>query len=146
MLAVVGGWTRFRTSNYGLSLIFNLLTLFGLPFIQIVLYNHHLLVKVFREVKSRKQYGTFYMDTPAASSPVAQEAGRRSATMWMLEPKLKERNIWWTTIAQSVGLYFPVRRGIIIAYVIFVIGVSASEFVFVGINLRRTLSCEPTLI
>ena len=145
-LAVVGPWTQFRSSNYGLSLIFNLLALFGLPFIQIVLYTHHLLVRVSREMKSRKQYGTFYWETPADSPPVMPESGRRNGKMWMVEPKLKERNMWWTTIAQSVGLYFPARRGIIIAYVLFVIGVSVCEFVFVGINLQRTLNCEPTLI
>ena len=146
MLAVVGGWTHFHTSNHGLSLIFNLLAIFGLPFIQIVLYTQHLLVRVSRDLKSRKEYGTFYWDTPV-SPPVAQEGGRRkrSAAMWWVEPKLKERNMWWTTVAQSVGLYFPARRGIIVAYVIFVIGVSVSEFVFVGINLQRTLNCE-TLI
>jgi len=147
LLAIVGGWTHFHTSNYGLSLIFNLLALFGLPFIQIVLYTQHLLVRVSRDLKSRKQYGTFYWDTPAASPPMAQEGGRRSrgAAMWWVEPKLKERNKWWTTVAQSVGLYFPARRGIILAYIIFVIGVSVSEFVFVGINLQRTLNCK-TLI
>ena len=142
MLAIVGGWTRFRTSSYGVSLIFNLLALFGLPLIQIVLYTQYLLVKVSRDLKSRKQYGTFYWDTPAAASPNVEEGGRRAATAWWIEPKLKEWNRWWTTIAHSVGLYFPARRGIIIAYVIFVIGVSSSEFVFVGINLRRTLDCQ----
>lgn len=143
MLAIVGGWTRFHTSSYGVSLIFNLLALFGLPFIQILLYTQHLLVKVSRDLKSRKQYGTSYWETPATSPPAAPEGVKRAATTaWWIEPKLKERNRWWTTIAQSVGLYFPVRRGIIIAYVIFVIGVSASEFVFVGINLRRTLNCQ----
>jgi hypothetical protein len=56
------------------------------------------------------------------------------------------RSSWWDLIAQSVGLYFPVRRSIIVAYVFFIVGVSVTAFVFVGANLMRTLDCDMTLL
>ena len=142
-LAVVGGWTHFRTSNFGPSLIFNLLTLFGVPFIQFVLYTHHLFFRVRRDLRGRKEHGTFYWEPGTAPNTRSEKERKKIDEKWS---KIKRRSMWWTTVAQSVGLYFPARRIVIIGYVIFVIGVGVCEFVFVGINLQRTFSCQGALI
>lgn len=143
MLAVVGGWTRFKTSNYGLSLTFNLLALFGLPFIQFVLYANHLFFRVRRELKGRKEGGTFYWGAGRSSTARSEKEKKKVDEKWR---KIRERSMWWTTVAQSVGLYFPVRRTVIVAYAAFVVAVAVCEFIFVGINLTRTLSCQGSLI
>ena len=142
-LAVVGGWTRFRTSNYGLSLTFNLLALFGLPFIQLVLYTHHSFSRVKRHLTGRERDGTFYSEPNARVPTRSERQQQRLQERW---DKIKRRSWWWDTIAQSVGLYFPARRSIIVAYALFVVGVAVCEFTFVGINLQRTLSCQGSLI
>ena len=141
-LAVVGGWTRFQSSNFGLSLSFNLLALFGIPFIQFVLYTHHLFFRVRRDLRGRKEHGTFYSEPGTAPNTRSEKERKKIDQKWR---KIKDRSMWWTTVAQSVGLYFPVRRTVIVGYVIFVIGVAVCEFVFVGINLQRTLSCQGAL-
>lgn len=143
ILAVAGGWTRFRTSNYGLSLTFNLLALFGLPFIQFVLYTHHLFFRVKRDLTGRERDGTFYSEPNARVNTRSEREQQRLQAKWT---KIKRRSSWWDTIAQSVGLYFPARRSIIVAYATFVVGVAVCEFTFVGINLQRTLSCQGSLI
>lgn len=146
MLAVVGGWTRFRTSNYGLSLTFNLLSVFGLPFIQLVLYTHHLLLRVRRELRGRKEHGTFYCHPHGHHKhDDRHEAKKVKSELWASRFATR-RSMWWITIAQSVGIYFPVRRSVIVVYVSVIIGVAVCEFVFVGINLQRTLSCQGALI
>ena len=139
MLAVVGGWTRFKTSNYGLSLVFNLLALFGLPFIQFLLYTHHLFVRLLRVLRSRKDKSA----KPVAKAEV-EKARVCGVTWWSRQ--MRHRSMWWTTVAQSIGLYFPVSRSVIILYASVVVGVALCEFVFVGINLRRTLTCQGLLI
>ena len=139
MLAVVGSWTHFKTSNYGLSLAFNLLTLFGLPFLQFLLYTHHLFVKLLRVLRSRN-------DT--TSTPTLKEEDERvrvCGVRWWSR-KMRHRSMWWSTIAQSVGLYFPTSRTVIIAYTSVVVAVAVCEFVFVGINLQRTLMCQGLLM
>jgi hypothetical protein len=131
MLAVVGGWTHFATSTYGVSFIFNLIALFGLPLIQFSLYLKHLVVRVQREFKSRREYGTFYSEGKARRRKTWEE---------------RKRDAWWrTVVAQSVGIYFPTSRWVVLGYAMIIIGVSVSEFVFVGINLQRTLSCQPLI-
>jgi len=139
MLAVVGGWTRFRTSNYGLSLAFNILALFGLPFLQFVLYTHHLFVRLIRVLRSRN-------DTPSSPTGKEDEGKVRFCGVRWWSRKMRHRSVWWNTIAQSVGLYFPASRTVIIAYTSVVVGVALCEFVFVGINLQRTLMCQGLLV
>jgi len=133
MLAVVGGWTRFQTSNYGLSLAFNLMALFGLPIIQFMLYLRYLVARVRSELKSRKQYGTFYSEGKVS---IRSRRNHRYDT----------QRAWWKMIGESVGIYFPTGRRVVIGYAFLVLGVSICEFTFVGINLQRTLSCEGALI
>jgi len=142
-LAVVGGWTRFKTSNYGLSLTFNLLAIFGLPFIQLVLSTHHLFSRLKRDLMGRMRDGTFYSEPNARVNTRSEREQQRIQEKWN---KLKRRSPWWDTIAQSVGLYFHARRSVIVAYTMFVVGVAICEFTFVGINLQRTLSCQGSLI
>ena len=141
-LAIVGGWTRFRSSNHGLSLTFNLLALFGLPVIQLTLYTHHLFFRVRRDLRGRREHGTFYWE-PTAAQIRSEKQKQKIGERWN---KIKMRSMWWNTVAQSIGLYFPARRGVIVAYAIFIIGVAICEFAFVGINLQRTLNCQGVLI
>ena len=144
MLAVVGSWTRFRTSTYGVSLGFNILALFGLPFIQFVLGTSHSFARLRRDLRGRKEHGTPYWE-PKDQDGDKEMGKKKSWWKWMTK-RSKERSMWWDLIAQSVGLYFPVRKTIIIAYVIFIVGVAVCEFTFVGMNLTRTLNCDMTLL
>ena len=146
MLAVVGGWTRFRTSNYGLSLVFNLLSLFGIPVIQLALYTHHLLVRLRNELRGRREHGTFYWSPSGHHHHRNKPDTKKVKTESWATRLARRRSMWWSIIAQSVGVYFPVRRSVIIAYVTVIIGVAMCEFVFVGINLQRTLACQGALI
>ena len=130
ILAVVGGWTGFQTSNHGLSLIFNLLAIFALPFLQFLLFSHYLFVRVKREMRGRREHGADYWE-----AEIPGENDRR-------QPRRKERHLWWDTIAQSIGIYFPIHKGVVMAYVIFIMGVAVCEFAFVGINLIRTYGCR----
>ena len=59
---------------------------------------------------------------------------------------IKGRSKWWSLIGQSAGLYFPVRKSIIVVYVICIVGIATCEFVFVGFNLMRTLNCDMALV
>jgi len=156
MLAVVGGWTRFRTSNYGLSLAFNLIALFGIPFIQFILYTHYRLVRMLREFRDRKVRGTFYNPGPTANQPDSEKRRKKEQKKkdkaqnmqidWTA-PKTRTKAMWWTSmIAMSVGIYFPTRKSIIVGYVIVILGVSICEFVLVGVNLQRTLKCVGPLL
>jgi hypothetical protein len=139
LLAVVGGWTKFKTSNYGLSLAFNLLALFGLPFLQFMLYAHHHVVRLVRVLRSRDEYE----ENPPEGKD--EEKVRFCGVRWWSR-NMRQRSMWWTTIAQSVGLYFPARRSVIIVYTSVVVGVAVCEFVFVGINLQRTMMCQGLLM
>jgi hypothetical protein len=160
LLAVVGGWTRFQTSNYGLSLAFNLIAIFGIPFIQFILYTHYRLVRMLREFRDRKARGTFYYPERNTRQPQlaeqtqqqqkkAQRKRDKARTMpvgWTA-PRTRTKTMWWTSmVAMSVGIYFPTRKSIIVGYVILILGVSICEFVLVGINLQRTLECEGPLL
>lgn len=150
LLAVVGGWTRFRTSNYGLSLAFNLLALFGIPFLQFVLYTHYRLVRMLREFRGREEHGTFYNPQPSAKQLKQQRKRAKARTMpvgWTAPTSTRTKTMWWTSmVAMSVGIYFPTRKSIIVGYVILILGTSICEFVLVGINLQRTLDCEGPLL
>lgn len=144
MLVVAGAWTRFQTSTYGFSLGFNLLALFGLPFIQFVLSTSHSFSRLRRDLKDRKEHGTHYWQ-PKSRDTDPEKGAHKVWRSWMTK-RDKKRSDWWDLIAQSVGLYFPVRRIIIFAYVLFIAGVAMCEFVFVGINLRKTLECDMSLL
>jgi hypothetical protein len=153
MLAVVGGWTRFQTSNYGLSLAFNLIALFGIPLVQFILYTNYRFRRMLREFQGRKEHGTFYYPEPEPGAVREARRGRgrehrlsKSRTMPVGWTR-RTRVLWWmSVIGESVGIYFPTRPQIILAYVFLVLGVGACEFAFVGINLHRTLSCQSPLI
>ena len=60
--------------------------------------------------------------------------------------RIKDRSTWWDLIAQSLGIYFPVRKTIISIYVFVIVGVATTEFILVGFNLMRTLNCEMDLL
>jgi hypothetical protein len=129
ILAVVGGWTHFQSSNYGLSLAFNLIALFGLPLTQFMLYLRHLIVKTQREFRSRKEFGTFYSEAGLSSArPQNRTRGKRDQLKIIL--------------AQSVGIYFPTGRTVVVGYTLLILGVSITEFILVGMNLQRTLNCQ----
>jgi hypothetical protein len=150
LLAVVGGWTRLRTSNYGLSLAFNLLALFGIPFLQFVLYTHYRLGRMLREFRGRKEHGTFHNPEPSEKQLKQQRKREKARTMpvgWTAPANTRTKAMWWTSmIAMSVGIYFPTRKTIIVGYVILILGTSICEFVLVGINLQRTLECKEPLL
>jgi hypothetical protein len=151
MLAVVGGWTRFETSNYGLSLAFNLVALFGVPLIQFFLYTHYRFMRMLREFQGRKTHGTFYYPDPELGGPTRrtrkdQKRLSKSRTMPVGWTR-RTRALWWmSVIGESVGIYFPMKPGIILGYVLLVLGVGVCEFALVGINLVRTLNCESPLV
>jgi len=87
-------------------------------------------VRVKREMRGRREHGADYWE-----AEIPGENDRR-------QPRRKERHLWWDTIAQSIGIYFPIHKGVVMAYVIFIMGVAVCEFVFVGINLIRTYGCR----
>ena len=146
LLAVVGGWTQFRASNYGLSLIFNLFAIFGLPAVQFILYTHYRLVRMKKEFRARKDLGTFYWPPGTVNAPAPPKKAQRDWTL-PISWSTKEKKTWWVTlVAQGVGIYFPTRRFIVLAYASIIIGVMICEFTFVGINLNRTLSCTGGLV
>lgn len=142
LLAAIGAWTHFRTSTYGYSLAFNILALFGIPFIQFVLCTCHLLSRVLRDLKGRREYGTSYWEPSHEHQEVAKS---NSLVRWMTG-QVKPRSKWWDLAAQSLGLYFPVRKTIIVLYVTVVAGIATCEFVLVGFNLMRTLNCNMALL
>lgn len=144
LLAVVGSWTRFRTSTYGFSLGFNMLALFGLPFIQFVLGTSHSFARLRRDLRGRKKHGTPYWEPEDQDGD--EEKGKQRPWWKWITKRNKERSTWWDICAQSVGLYFPVRKVIIVAYIIFIVGVAVCEFTFVGMNLVRTLNCDMNLL
>ena len=142
VLLAVGAWTHFKTSTYGYSLAFNVLVLFGFPFIQFVLCTCHLFSRLHRDMKGRKEYGTSYWK---ASSQLRHEEENHRWWRWMTG-RIKDRSTWWDLIAQSLGIYFPVRKTIISVYVFVIVGVATTEFILVGFNLMRTLNCEMDLL
>ena len=144
LLAVVGSWTRFQTSTYGVSLGFNILALFGLPFIQFILGTSHSFARLRRDLRGRKKHGTPYWE-PRYQDADEEKGKQKSYWKWMTK-RSKERSSWWDLIAQSVGLYFPARKTIIVVYVVLVVGVAICEFTLVGLNLMRTLNCDMTLL
>lgn len=144
MLIVVGTWTKFRTSSYGWSLGFNILTLFGLPFVQFILTTSHSFVRLLRDLRGRKEHGADYWEPK--SRDVDPEMGTPKHWWSWITKQDEKRSPWWDIVAQSVGLYFPVRKTVIFAYVFLVVGVVMCEFVFVGINLRRSLECNMSVL
>jgi hypothetical protein len=144
MLIVVGTWTKFRTSSYGWSLGFNMITLFGLPFVQFILTTGHSLVRLLRDLRGRKEHGADYWEP--RSREVDPEMGTQKHWWSWITKHDEQRSPWWDMAAQSVGLYFPVRKTIIFAYVFLIVGVVMCEFVFVGINLRRSLECNMSVL
>jgi hypothetical protein len=143
VLLTVGAWTHFKTSTYGYSLAFNILVLFGFPFIQFVLCTCHLLSRLHRDMKGRKEYGTSYWK--ASAQLHHDDEKRRTWWRWMTG-RIKDRSRWWDLIAKSLGIYFPVRKTIISIYVFVIVGVATTEFILVGFNLMRTLNCEMDLL
>ena len=93
-------------------------------------------------MRGRKEHGTPYWEPMARD----EEKGNQKAWWKWITRRSKQRSKWWDLIAQSVGLYFPVRKTIIVAYVFFVVGVAVCEFALVGLNLMRTLKCDMTLL
>ena len=122
ILAAVGGWSRFRTSNHGLSLAFNLMMIFGIPAIQFILYLQVIVQTVFAEFRARKEYRTFHYTVPRYG--VIKGRHRRH-----------RRPLWHLTIAESVGIRFHVRSEFLLAFALFVFGTSTCGFVLAGINL-----------
>jgi hypothetical protein len=143
VLLAVGAWTHFKTSTYGYSLAFNILVLFGFPFIQFVLCTCHLFSRLHRDMKGRKEYGTSYWK--ASAHMHRDDEKRRTWWRWMTG-RIKDRSRWWDLIAQSLGIYFPVRKTIISIYVFVIVGVATTEFILVGFNLMRTLNCKMDLL
>jgi hypothetical protein len=147
LLAVVGGWTQFQSSDRGVSLVFNLLAIFGIPVVQFLLYTHYRLVRMMKELRARKDLGTFYWPPGTVNAPPAQRATQREWTLPISWSTKEQKKTWWVTlIAQGVGIYFPTRRLIVIGYAFLIVGIMICEFTFVGINLNRTLSCSGELI
>lgn len=144
MLIVVGTWTKFRTSSYGWSLGFNMLTLFGLPFVQFILTTGNSFVGLLRDLRGRKEHGAHYWEP--RSRDVDPEMGTQKHWWSWIMKHDEQRSPWWDIVAQTVGLYFPVRKIVIFAYVFLIVGVGMCEFVFVGINLRRSLECNMSVL
>jgi len=142
LLATIGTWTHFRTSTFGYSLAFNLLALFGLPFLQFILCICHLFSRVQRDLKGRREHGSTYWEP---STDHHQDEKPRVWWRWMTG-RIKKRSRWWDVVAQSMGLYFPVRKTIIAIFVFLLVGIATCEFVLVGFNLMRTLNCNMDLL